>query len=153
MRFLFYDRVVELEKRESIVGLKAFTLSEEFLGCHFRGAPRIPGTILIESMAQLLGWLIAYSHDFKVFAIMSLLEGVEVASDLRPGLQAQIRAEIVSTTHKDTLGRAQIQTENRRIAVIERIIYMHFGGTNPAKLAQLFRYYSGLKVLPEEPIL
>lgn len=146
MRFLFYDRVSELEKGNFIVGIKAFALSEEFHGRHFGKAPRVPGVILIEAMAQLLGWLISYSHDFKVFGIMSLLEGVEVASELRPGVEAKIRGEITSSTHHDTLGKAWMEAAGDRIAQLDRIIYRHFHGADPSTLAQQFRYYSGLKI-------
>jgi 3-hydroxyacyl-[acyl-carrier-protein] dehydratase len=146
MRFLFYDRVTELEKGNFIVGVKAFALSEEFHGRHFGKQPRVPGVILIEAIAQLLGWLISYSYDFKVLGIMSLLEGVEVATELRPGVEAKIRGEITSTTQHDTLGKGWMETADRRIAVIDRIIYRHFHGTDPARLAQQFRYYSGLRI-------
>jgi 3-hydroxyacyl-[acyl-carrier-protein] dehydratase len=77
---LFYDKVAELEKGRFIVGSKAFALSEGFHERHFSKVPCVPGVILIEAMAQLLGWLISYSYDFKVFGIMSVLEGVEVAA-------------------------------------------------------------------------
>ena len=69
MRFLFYDSVISIEKGKSIVGVKAFPLSEEFYGAHFRKSALVPGVILIEAMAQLLGWLIIYSHDFKISSI------------------------------------------------------------------------------------
>jgi 3-hydroxyacyl-[acyl-carrier-protein] dehydratase len=151
MRFLFYDRVVELDKLKSIVGIKTFALSEEFCGRHFSKVPRVPGVILVEAMAQLLGWLICYSYDFRLFGIMTLLEGVEVASELGPGVQAQIRGEVISTTRNDTLGRAWMETAGGQIAVVERIIYKHFHEADPSRLAELFRYYSGLKEISGEP--
>jgi len=151
MRFLFYDGVLDLEKGRFIVGVKAFALAEEFHGRHFAKVPTVPGVILIEAMAQLLGWLISYSYDFKVFGIMSLLERVEVAPALRPGLRAQIRGEMISTSARDTLGKAWIEAAGDRIAGVERIIYRHFHEADPSRLAQQFRYYSGLKGLVTDP--
>lgn len=145
MRFLYYDRVTKIEKGRSIEGVKAFSLSEEFLKGHFSVKALVPGVIFIEAMAQLLGWLIIYSHDFEVSPIMSLVEGVKVASDLRPGFTAQMRGEIISTTRRDTLGRAETFVEGRRVASIERIIYSHFHGADPAELRARFEYYSGLR--------
>ncbi|MEJ2315224.1 MAG: hypothetical protein P8Y85_10840 [Nitrospirota bacterium] len=145
MRFLYYDRVTKIEKGKSIEGVKAFSLSEEFLKGHFPVKALVPGVIFIEAMAQLLGWLIIYSHDFQVSPIMSLVEGVEVASDLRPGFTAQMRGEIISTSKRDTLGRAETFVEGRRVASIERIIYSHFHGADPAELRARFEYYSGLR--------
>lgn len=145
MRFLYYDRVTKIDKGKSIEGVKAFSLSEEFLKGHFPGKALVPGVIFIEAMAQLLGWLIIYSHDFRVSPIMSLLERVNVASDLRPGFTAEMRGEIISTSKRDTLGRAETFVEGRKVASVERIIYSHFHGAAPEELRARFEYFSGLR--------
>jgi 3-hydroxyacyl-[acyl-carrier-protein] dehydratase len=144
MRFLFYDLVTHIEKGRSIIGMKSFSLSEEFLRWHYTELPIVPGVIFIESMAQLLGWLIIYSHDFRLSAIMSLIEGVTVASTMRPGFKAEIRAEIISTSKRDSLGMAHIFVGERCIASLNRIIYSHFHDVNPEELRQRFSYYSGI---------
>ena len=143
MRFLFYDRVLEVDKSKSIVGVKTFALSEEFHRRHLAKVALVPGVILIEAMAQLLGWLISYSHDFNVFAIMSLIDRVEVAANLKPGVESRIYGKIVSSNRKDTLGKAWMEVNGEAIGSIERIIYTHFDETDPADLAARFRYYSG----------
>lgn len=146
MRFLYYDKVLQIEKGKSIHGLKTFSLSEEFFRSHFKKIALVPGVIFIESMAQLLGWLIIYSHDFKLSAIMSLIEEVNIPSKLRPGFKADIHAEIISTSHRDSLGMAQIFIDGELIASINRIIYSHFYNVNPKELSTLFSYYSGMKI-------
>ena len=150
MRFLFYDRILSIEKGKSIVGVKTFSLSEEFLRGHFKKNALIPGVILIEAMAQLLGWLIIYSHDFKLSAIMSLIEDVNIPSNLRPGCKADIHGEIISTSKRDSLGKARISIDGKVIASVNRIIYSHFHRINSAQLMDLFCYYSGL---PKEQLL
>lgn len=145
MRFLFYDRVLSIEKGKSIVGVKTFSLSEEFLRGHFKKNALIPGVILIEAMAQLLGWLIIYSHDFKISAIMSLIEDVNIPSNLRPGCKADIHGEIISTSKGDSLGKARISIDGKVIASVNRIIYSHFHRINSEQLMDLFCYYSGLQ--------
>jgi 3-hydroxyacyl-[acyl-carrier-protein] dehydratase len=144
MRFLFYDRVVELEKMKTIVGIKTFALSEEFHRGHFRKVALIPGVILIETMAQLLGWLINYSYDFKLYTLMSLIEKVELSTNLRPGMESRIYGEILSTSGKDTLGKAWIDVGGETIASMERIIYNHFQQSDPEELKARFGYFSGL---------
>ncbi len=146
MRFLYYDRVTNIEKGRSIVGVKTFTLSEEFFRGHFSKIALVPGSIFIEAMAQLLGWLIIYSHDFKLSAVMSLIEGVNISSGLRPGFKADIHGEIVSTSLSDSLGKARIYVDGELTASINRIIYSHFYNVNPEELCHLFQYYSGLKI-------
>ena len=146
MRFLYYDSVTQLEKGKSIVGVKTFSLSEEFLRGHFKKVALVPGGIMIEAMAQLLGWLINYSYDFRLVAIMSLIEEVTVPSRLRPGFKAEIHGEILSSSKTDSIGKARIYVGGDLVASLGRIIYSHFQLVNRDDLVQLFRYYSGLKI-------
>ena len=146
MRFLYYDTVDKIEKGKSIVGAKTFTLSEEFFKKHFKKKALVPGVIYIEAMAQLLGWLVIYSHDFKLSAVMSLVEDVVIVPDLRPGFKAEIHGEIISTSRRDSLGKAWITVDGKTIASVNRIIYSHVQKVNSQDLMNLFYYYSGIKV-------
>jgi 3-hydroxyacyl-[acyl-carrier-protein] dehydratase len=145
MRFLYYDNVTHIDKGKSITGVKTFSLSEEFLRSHFSKVAFVPGVIFIEAMAQLLGWLIIYSNDFKLSAIMSLVENVNTSYNLRPGFKAEIKGEIISTSSRDSLGKAKILVDGKTIASMDRIIYSHFHKVSSEELEKLFNYYSGLK--------
>lgn len=144
MRFLFYDRVTKIEKYQEINAITTFSLSAEFHRGHFRRNPLIPGPLYIEAMAQLLGWLINYSYDFQLIAIMSLIEGVKVPAQTRPGFEALIHAELTSTCSTDSVGRAWIEAKGQKIATMDRALYSHFPHDDPDELATYFRYYSGL---------
>ena len=149
MRFLYYDKVDNIEKGSSITGVKTFTLSEEFFRKHFRKKALVPGVVYVEAMAQLLGWLIIYSHDFRVSAVMSLVEDVDITPDLRPGFSAEIHGEIISTSRRDSLGKAWILVDGQKVASMNRIIYSHVQKVNSEDLRNLFYYYSGIKVTPD----
>jgi len=81
---------------------------------------------MIEAMAQLLGWLIIYSHDFHLMPIMSLIEDVTLTPHLRPGFKAEIHGQVVSSSKRDSLGKAQIYVDGKVIASVGRIIYSQF---------------------------
>ncbi|MEM5788668.1 MAG: hypothetical protein AAGU11_15260 [Syntrophobacteraceae bacterium] len=143
MRLLLYDRITKLVPGESITGVKTFSLSEECFRRHFKKEALIPGVMYIEAMAQLLGWLVIRTHDFKYSAVMSLIEDVAVAPALRPGICAEISARLVSTSSRDSLGSARITVDGREIASIGRIIYVQSARANPDQLRALFHYYGG----------
>ena len=145
MRFLYYDSVIHLQKDKSIIGVKTFALSEEFLKGHYKKVALVPPVIMIEAMAQLLGWLIIYSHDFHLMPIMSLIEDVTLTPHLRPGFKAEIHGQIVSSSKRDSLGKAQIYVDGKVMASVGRIIYSHIHQVISEDLTQLFSYYSGLK--------
>lgn len=143
MRFLFYDSVQRIEKGKSILGIKSFALTEEFLNRHYSKKPLVPGVLLIEAMAQLLGWLIIYSHDFTLTTVLALVDGATLTPDLRPGFTAEIHGELLSTSKRDSLGTARILVDGREIASVSRIIYGHFGPVDPEELSRRFKYYGG----------
>jgi 3-hydroxyacyl-[acyl-carrier-protein] dehydratase len=144
MRFLFYDSVTQIEKGVSITGVKHFSLTEEFLRGHYKRKAIVPAVLLMEAMAQILGWLIIYSHDFKLSTFLALAEDVAVAPCLRPGFSAEIHAELISTSKKDSLGKVRMYVSGSEIARVNRIIYGHVPEVRPGDLRKLFTYYSGL---------
>ncbi|MFL6374693.1 MAG: 3-hydroxyacyl-ACP dehydratase FabZ [Pyrinomonadaceae bacterium] len=50
--FLMVDRIIELEPRVRIVGIKQVSANEEFFRGHFPGVPVMPGVLQIEALAQ-----------------------------------------------------------------------------------------------------
>jgi 3-hydroxyacyl-[acyl-carrier-protein] dehydratase len=53
--FLLIDRVVELKRGESAVGIKNVTINEPFFQGHFPRQPVMPGVLIVEAMAQTAG--------------------------------------------------------------------------------------------------
>lgn len=95
--FLLVDRILEIEEKKRIVGLKNVTINEPFFQGHFPGHPIMPGVLIIEAMAQVGGMLLMGSIDepeSKVVYFMSL-DNVKFRRPVKPGDQIRFELEIV----------------------------------------------------------
>ncbi len=81
--FLMVDRIVELEPRVRIVGIKQVTANEYFFTGHFPGAPVMPGVLQIEALAQV-GAILALREFYDREAKIPFFSGIENARFRRP---------------------------------------------------------------------
>src|SRR5436853_4593918 len=81
--FLLVDRVVELQPREKIVGIKQVSINEEYFQGHFPGAPVMPGVLVIEALAQC-GAILALREIEDRDQKLVLFTGIKEARFRRP---------------------------------------------------------------------
>jgi UDP-3-O-[3-hydroxymyristoyl] N-acetylglucosamine deacetylase/3-hydroxyacyl-[acyl-carrier-protein] dehydratase len=95
--FLLVDRILEIEEKKRIVGLKNVTINEPFFQGHFPGHPIMPGVLIDEAMAQVGGMLLLGSiadPDTKVVYFMSL-DNVKFRRPVKPGDQLRFELDVV----------------------------------------------------------
>ncbi|CAM4084199.1 hypothetical protein NONI108955_08075 [Nocardia ninae] len=91
MRFLLYDRVLEATKGESMIAVKHVSLTEDHLGDGYAGRRVLSGSLLLESMAQVAGWLVHFSADFTVSAFCASSIGPRSSASCRRGARCGSR--------------------------------------------------------------
>jgi 3-hydroxyacyl-[acyl-carrier-protein] dehydratase len=144
MRLLFIDRVTRLERGRRITGVKSFAASEQFLENHFTRRALVPSVILIEAMAQLLGWLAAYSRDFQSMAILALISDVNVPATLKPGARLEIDARLLTSTERDSLGTVTGAIDGETVARVDRMIFRHVPFPAGEMAREFLSYYAGV---------
>ncbi len=95
--FLLVDRIVELEPKSRVVGIKNVTINEPFFQGHFPGHPIMPGVLIVEAMAQTGGMLLLGSlpdPEAKV-VYFTTLDNVKFRRPVRPGDQLRFELDLV----------------------------------------------------------
>ena len=103
MRWMWIDRITELQPRERLVAIKHVSLAEEHLHDHFpadgeRGlaaAPTMPACFIIEGMAQSAGILVGQSGGFKEKVVLAKVSKAELTEDAGPGDTLRYTATMV----------------------------------------------------------
>lgn len=94
--FLMIDRVVELARDRSAVGVKNVSVNESFFQGHFPNHPVMPGVLIIEAMAQTAAVLVVETLGpdaaGRVVYFMSV-EGAKFRRPVVPGDQLRIHVE------------------------------------------------------------
>jgi 3-hydroxyacyl-[acyl-carrier-protein] dehydratase len=91
--FLMIDRVVDVVRNQSAIGIKNVSVNESFFAGHFPNHPVMPGVLIIESMAQTAAVLVVETLGpeaaGKVVYFMSI-EGAKFRRPVVPGDQLRI---------------------------------------------------------------
>ena len=120
MRFILVDRVDALVPHESIAGIKNLSLSDDVFADHFPDHPLFPGTLIVESLAQLGGCLVECSfhqrsHETRR-AVLVQIERAKFHAPCRPGDQLQLRCSLVSELEGAAQVDAEAAVKDQRVA-------------------------------------
>ncbi|MFN2325225.1 MAG: UDP-3-O-acyl-N-acetylglucosamine deacetylase [Gemmatimonadales bacterium] len=119
--FLLVDRIVEIIDNRKIVGLKNVTINEPFFQGHFPGHPIMPGVLIVESMAQVGGFLLLDSVEDvhqKVVYFMSM-DGVKFRRPVVPGDQLRLEVEMLQFRGKTCKMRGEAYVDGQLVCEAE----------------------------------
>lgn len=95
MRWIWIDRFVEFRSREFARAVKHWSLAEDLFAAHFPEYPVIPGTVLLEGLAQTGGILVGEANDFREKVILAKIPKARFHFDALAGQELSYEATLV----------------------------------------------------------
>lgn len=98
MRFYLVDRVDKIAAGQYIEGVKCISMSEDVFEHHFPENPIFPGSLIIEGLAQLSGFLLEYTlleqGERHTRPAISMVNRMKFRKMVIPGDRLTYRGEI-----------------------------------------------------------
>jgi len=142
VRYYLVDRIVQWEVNKSIRGIKNVAMTEDFLQYHFPRRPTMPGVLLLESMAQLAGWLEAISSEFTGWFLLEHVTSCKFYGLTGPGDQVEVALDIVPGAEPDRRryrGTGSVAGKRRIAAEFEGQVVPLAAIEEPSSQRQLFK--------------
>ena len=119
--FLLVDKIEELEPGEKVIGIKNVTINEEFFQGHYPGHPIMPGVLIVESMAQISGFLMYHTVE-KAEDKIPFFAGIDKAKfrkPVKPGDRLKVKAEVIRSRNRIAKIAAEAYVEDQLVAEAE----------------------------------
>ena len=130
MRWYWVDKFIEFNSGVSAKAVKNVSLAEEHLHDHFPGFPVMPGSLMIEGMAQTGGILLGEHNDFEHNVILAKVPKVEFHSWACPGDQLIYSATLEDARDEGGSVKVAATVEDRLVAEAE-IVFVHLSSDDP----------------------
>lgn len=99
--FLMIDRVVDMVRNVSAIGIKNVSVNESFFAGHFPNHPVMPGVLLVESMAQTAAVLVVETLGPEAAGRVVYFMSIEGAKFRRPVVPGdQVRVHVVKQRNR-----------------------------------------------------
>jgi beta-hydroxyacyl-ACP dehydratase FabZ len=96
--FLLVDKILEMEPKKRIIGIKNVSINEPYFQGHFPGKPIMPGVLILESMAQTGGLLLLQEiadRESKLLYFVAI-DNARFRRPVVPGDQLRLEMKVVA---------------------------------------------------------
>ncbi|MGH7202191.1 MAG: 3-hydroxyacyl-ACP dehydratase FabZ family protein [Planctomycetaceae bacterium] len=130
MRWIWIDRFIEFESGLRATAIKNVTLAEEHLHDHFPGFAVMPGSLMLEGMAQTGGILLGEKHGFRHVVILAKVPNVTFHGWVCPGDTIAYAARLVDDREEGGTVEVTAKVGERLVAEAE-IMFVHLDDKDP----------------------
>jgi 3-hydroxyacyl-[acyl-carrier-protein] dehydratase len=134
MRWIWIDRFLDFQSRQSARAVKNLSLAEDHFRDHLPGYPIHPATLMLEGLAQTGGILVGEANDFQEKVVLAKVPSVRVYREVLAGEQItyDVQVQTLRPEGASIQGRVLVGEE----LVLEAEIF--FAHLDKARSGQLF---------------
>ena len=119
MRWFWIDRFIEFERGRRAVAIKALGLSEEQFDGYTPGFATMPGSLMIEGMAQTAGLLVGEMGGFAQRVVLAKIGKAVFHRPATPGDVLRYEATITDVKGDGALASVNAFVGNERVAEVD----------------------------------
>lgn len=141
MRFFAFDRIIAAEKGKRMTATKQVDLMDEYLSDHYPIKAVMPGTFIIEALAQVGGMLNSLNHDFAVELVLVLVDGVQIHRQVYPGETLLLEVTMLYDHPYGASLKGEARVGDELVAQIESFAFAHEITTNNVRIRQNYERF------------
>ena len=118
--FLLVDRMYDMDRDESCVGVKNVTINEPFFQGHFPHEPVMPGVLIVEAMAQAGAVALLSLEQFRgKIAYFGGIDKAKFRQKVTPGDTLILEVEIIKVRSSAGIGKGIARVDGKKVAEAE----------------------------------
>jgi 3-hydroxyacyl-[acyl-carrier-protein] dehydratase len=133
MRWLWIDRFVAFESRKSARAVKNLSLAEDHFRDHFPGYPIMPGSLILEGLAQTGGILVGEANDFKEKVVLAKIGQAKFHREALAGEQLTYDVQVLDLRAEGATIQGKVTSNGEPIAEAE-IMFAHLDQNRSAQM-------------------
>lgn len=134
MRWIWIDRFLAFESGKSARAIKNLSLAEDHFADHFPGYPVMPGSLILEGLAQTGGILVGEANDFREKVVLAKIPWARFSREALAGEQLIYAVDIVHLRPEGAAVHGRATSAGELVAEAE-IFFAHL---DQARSQQLF---------------
>ena len=133
MRWIWIDRFLAFDRGKSARALKNLSLAEDYFADHFPGYPVMPGSLILEGLAQTGGILVGEANDFREKVVLAKILWARFHREAFPGDQLIYDVELLNLRAEGAAVRGRVHAGDALVAEAE----LFFAHLDQARSRQL----------------
>lgn len=131
---MWIDRFTEFKSKHSATAIKNLSQAEDIFRDHFPGWPVMPGSLILEGLAQTGGILVGEANDFKEKVVLAKIAKAKFHREAMAGEQLTYAVEMLDLRAEGATISGKVTSAGTLVAEAE-IMFAHL---DKARSQQMF---------------